>query len=669
MEERNTNTSSTMPTGIYSAVDQLTGRSLNGQSANGQSATGHAPSGQSANGRVPGGQSANGQSANGRVPGGVPKTVQPHITPGEPSETRTMVLPAGRRSLTMQARFIRVLAFAAWLFVRVLFWQVYARRYFPDWVDRTNLRRWTKYARQYSRFAIALGGVHIKAGQFISTRVDALPEQIIRELEGLQDEVPTVDFKKVRHVIETDLGPINTRYAWFNETPIAAASLGQVHRAHLMNGDKVVVKVQRPGIREICYTDLAAMRIVATIASRFGFISRRADPVALVEEFGRVLLEELSYEHEARNAARFAAIYEHDMGVYIPTFYPEHSTDRVLTLEDVTSIKITDFAALERAGISRKIVAKRLMDTYLRQTFEHFIFHADPHPGNLFVYPLPLEDGEVYREGARPFYLIFIDFGMTGTLTRQIADGMVNTLAAVLNRDPHRLVQSYNQLGFILPGADLTRIEEATRAAFDTVWGLSMTEMRELDFDEVQNVAAEFNDLIKTMPFYIPQDFIYLGRTISILSGMCTNLDPSFNPWHELEPYARRLVAKGFGVNVSLNANDGNSILRSLFNGDGSQILMNLGQRLVRQSRTPDLALEVMEDALAGNIRVIVEPSPGFRQQFARMERQAAKTNRLILFGSLLIAATLLYTAGETSLALAGYGLCALGSFYGFLKG
>lgn len=595
-----------------------------------------------------------------------------------PAET-TVEEPAGRsRSLRMQWRFWRTLVFAGFLFARLVFWQVFIRKYFPDWVDRTNMRRWRKYARQYRRFAIALGGVYIKLGQFISTRVDILPEEIIKELESLQDEVPSIKFNRIRSVIESELGSVDARYAYISSVPVAAASLGQVHRARLhgidgADGEKVIIKVQRPGIRAICYTDLAAMRVVARVAMRWSFISNRCDAGGLVDEFGKVLLEELSYKHEAHNAARFAEMFKHDMGVYIPAVYYEHSTDHVLTMEDVTSIKITDYAAIEAAGISRKAVAKRLMDTYLPQVFDHYFFHADPHPGNLFVYPLPVEDENVdFGPQGRPFYLIFVDFGMTGTLVRQIADGIVSTMFAVLARDHKRLVRSYVDLGFVLPGADIARIEEATKAAFDQVWGLSMADMRDIDYKQVADLAHEFNDLIFAMPFYIPQDFIYLGRTISILSGMCTSLDPEYNPWHELQPYTERLIARGFGVDMPPDAGRlalGAPILQSLFSGSGTQALRAIGQEVVRRTITPiTRADDVLQRLDEGEIHVIAELSAVHRQQLKRLERETRRTSRAVFFGSVLVASTVLYTSGETTLAAIGAAVCALTLLFGSLR-
>ncbi|MFW5708635.1 MAG: ABC1 kinase family protein [Chloroflexota bacterium] len=578
------------------------------------------------------------------------------------------------RSLRLQWRFWRTLVFAAWIFARVLFWQIYVNRVFPGYVDRTNLKRWAKYAREFRRFAIARGGVFIKLGQFISTRVDILPEEIIRELEALQDEVPTIRFARIEAVLREELGDINQYFAWISQEPVAAASLGQVHRAQLRNDERVVVKVQRPGIRNICYTDLAAMRVVARVAMQFRFISRRADARGLVEEFGTVLLEELSYKHEAYNAARFQEIFKDDPGVYIPSVYYNLSTDRVLTMEDVTSIKISDFDALDRAGISRKAVAKRLMDTYLPQVFNHYFFHADPHPGNLFIYPLPVPDENAdFGPEGRPFYLIFIDFGMTGSLTHEIADGMVTTLYSVLTRDAEGLINSYQKLGFLLPGADVDRIIEAARTAFDQVWGLSMAELRSVDYDRIIDLANEFNDLMLSMPFYIPQDFIYLGRTISILSGMCTSLDPQFNPWLEMEPYTETLIARGFGMDIPrdrfLSYQGRLSIVTSLFSGNGSKVLRTVGEEMVRRALGPlSRADDTLKQLQKGDLRITADLSVAHRQQLRRIEKESRTTSRAVFFGSMLITSTLFYLNGDTTIAAIGYILCTLTLIVGVLK-
>jgi predicted unusual protein kinase regulating ubiquinone biosynthesis (AarF/ABC1/UbiB family) len=328
----------------------------------------------------------------------------------------------------------------------------------------------------------------------------------------------------------------------------------------------------------------------------------------------------------------------------------------VITIEDVTSIKIDDFAALDAAGIDRRAVAKRLMETYLKQIFEDRYFHADPHPGNLFIYPLDESQAEGQDSGAgRPFYLIFIDFGMTGTLTQNIVNGLVGTLSAVITRDSRKLIESYAQLGFLLPGADLDRLEEATRAVFDQIWGMSMQQMSSMSFDTMAEVGTQFNDLLFEMPFQVPQDFIYLGRTISILSGMSTTLDPTFNPWNEMQPYTQRLIMMRDEDSGTVL---GSPFLGSLLSGNAPQALLNIGQTIlgIGQSSSRD-AIARLE---RGEIKLKVDPSPAMQRQLNRLEARERRTYRAVLFGSLLITTTLLYTNGDLIPALIGGGLTAL---------
>lgn len=561
----------------------------------------------------------------------------------------------------MTLRFWRIVLFSTWLFARIVFWQVVLKRWMPERVERTNLARWCKYAREFRGFAVTLGGMMIKLGQFISTRADVLPPEVIAELASLRDEVPSVPTDEIRAIVEHELGPISEHFEWFDDRPVAAASLGQAHRAKLRSGDRVVVKVQRPGIDEICYTDLDALKLVARFASHVRFIRRRADTVALVDEFGRVLLEELSYRNEARNAERFAAVFRDDTGVYIPQVYHELSTDRVLTLEDVTTIKIDDYAALEAAGINRKAVAQRLMDTYLKQVFEERFFHADPHPGNLFVYPLAA-DGEQGHSplGGRPFYLIFIDFGMTGSLTPQLSAGMVNTMAAVVTRDAQKLIHSYAELGFLMPDADTDRLEQATKAVFDQVWGMSMAEIGNVGYDQMANIGSEFSDLIFSMPFQVPQDFIYLGRTMSILMGMATSLDPTFNPWHELMPYTQKLMAQGLSASGDATAQAAGALIGSplggLLSGAGGQVLANLGQSLLGRGGS-SAALDILTRMERGDIKLTMQPDRAFEERLARIEAQGRRTVRAVLAGSGLVTSTLLYTHGDTTVAVVGYAI------------
>lgn len=565
------------------------------------------------------------------------------------------------RTLRMQVRFGRLVIYAGLLFFRIIFWHIFIGRYMPDYVERTSLNRWKKYARGFRALAIHYGGVMIKLGQFISTRSDILPQEIIDELASLRDEVPSVPTEKIRTIIEKEIGAIPENFTRFDEKPVAAASLGQVHRARLHNGDRVVIKVQRPGIDEVCYTDLAALDVVAHVAMRFRFIRKRMDAVALGREFGRVLLEELSYTHEAANAARFAEIFKDNHGVYIPTVYPHLTTERVIVIEDVTTLKLDDHAGLEAAGISRLAVAKRLMNTYMEQIFVERFFHADPHPGNIFVYPLPEDAENAHLQdagGGRPFYLIFIDFGMTGTLTQQIVNGLIGTLQAVITRDPKRLIESYGQLGFLLPGTDVERLEEATRAVFDQVWGLSMQQMSSISFDSMAEIGAEFSDLLFNMPFQVPQDFIYLGRTVSILSGLATSLDPNFNPWSEMQPFTQKLITQTAAATPTLF---GSPVLSNLLSGNAPAALLSLGQTVIERAINPNgKANSILERLESGSLKMRVEPTASYQRQLQRIESQQKKTGKAVVFGSILITSAIFFTSGETVIGAAGFVLAGI---------
>jgi len=549
-------------------------------------------------------------------------------------------------------RYQRTLWFAAWLFARVLLWEVALRWLAGEGIVRrgrpARLRRW---AHEFREMAAAMGGVMIKLGQFISSRVDILPPEILAELATLQDEVPTVPFVAIRQRIEDELGPLAEHFSIFNEAPVAAASLGQAHRARLPDGDRVVVKVLRPGIHALVATDLKALSVVAGWAMKLPFIRRRANVPALLDEFSVVLWRELDYRQEARNAERFRAMFTADPGVYIPQVYPTCSTGCVLTLEDVSAIKLTDYAAISAAGVDRRDVARRLVDTYLEMVFVERFFHADPHPGNLFVYPLPAEapsgNGQ-HRSGkallGRPFYLVFVDFGMVGHLTPEIAQSLHETLLALTTRDAHRLVRSYESLGVLLPGADLDRIEAAARATFDRVWGLSMAEISAMPLSEASSLASEFKDLLFSLPFQVPQDLLYLARAVGILTGMATGLDPGYDPWHEILPFATRVLGGDGAVPVP-----------------PSHSLRDTGLDLLRRAaQLPLVAEDVLRRADQGALAVRAVPSADLDQRLAALERAQRRTTGAVMFAALLVSTTILYTAGEHVLSALGLGLTGL---------
>lgn len=455
-------------------------------------------------------------------------------------------------------RYRRILFFSARILAGFIYWDILLPRIgLRKFALQTRSRRVQHSAQAFRALAIQMGGVLIKIGQFLSTRVDVLPKEFTDELQGLQDEVPAENFDDIRRVAESELGaPLEEKYAVFDTLPLAAASLGQVHKAKLLQKDAlnqpdpskkvvldVVVKIQRPNIEALIETDLAALRTVSGWLMKYPPVHKRANLPSLLDEFSRVLYEEVDYLSEGRNAEVFAENFRDNPGIRIPQVIWTHTTTRVLTLENVFAIKITDYDLITAAGINRSDVSDRLLDIYFKQIFEDGFFHADPHPGNLFVYPLQWHTA-VQTNGSVPWQLTFVDFGMVGQLPANTKAGMREMVIGVGTKDAARVVKSYQMLGLLLPGADLRQIEIAQAKVFDRFWGMNMTELTQLSPEELREISREFRDLIYTMPFQIPQDFIFLARTVGILSGICTGLDPLLNLWEHLAPYAGKLIAE-----------------------------------------------------------------------------------------------------------------------------
>lgn len=443
----------------------------------------------------------------------------------------------------LRGRYRRILRFFAGVIVRFVWWDVILRRLgMRARVVRTRDERYRREAARFRALAVAMGGVMIKIGQFLSSRLDVLPREVTDELANLQDEVPAESFAAIRALAEAELGAsLEDRYAHVEQVPLAAASLGQVHRAtlgpeHDAGFRDVVIKVQRPGIDRIVHTDLSALQRVGRWLMRYRPIRKHADVPALLREFAATLNEEIDYVHEADNAETFRANFADDPRVRVPRVVRSLSTQRVLTLEDVSAIKITDYAAITAAGVERATVAERLISVYLQQIFEDGFVHADPHPGNLFVTPGEPDAPDGWR-------LTFVDFGMVARVPDTVRESLRELLIGVGTRDSSRVVKAYQRLDMLLPGADVVAIERAEAAVFDRYWGLSMKELRTIDPAEVREFAHQYRDLLLDLPFQVPQNLIYVVRTVAILSGMCTGLDPDVNLWTQVGPYAQRLVA------------------------------------------------------------------------------------------------------------------------------
>lgn len=522
-----------------------------------------------------------------------------------------------------RARYRRILRFASW-HLAVAWWYeiVLPRLGLLKLTERTRAKRMQRFARRFHVLAVDLGGLMIKVGQFMSSRLDVLPPEITKELEGLQDEVPPVPFAAIRALAEAELGvSLSQVFTSVDEHPVAAASLGQAHRARLApllaedtGLQSVVLKVQRPGIDQVVDVDLAALRRVGGWLRRVRIVSDRVDMPALVEEFAATSLEEIDYLHEAASSERFAADFADDSRVSVPAVVWERTTRRVLTLEDVTAIKITDADALRAAGIDPATVAPVFAAVMFDQLFTNGFFHADPHPGNIFVTLVVAGEGEL------PWKLTFIDFGMMGEVPPTTRRGLRKLLIAAASRDGKGLVDAIRDLGVLLPSAETTELERAMTALFARFGGMGFAELREVDPREFRDFATQFGDVVRALPFQLPENFLLIIRAISLTSGVCSALDPEFNLWNSVEPYASQLLRDERGNVVQ----------------DLGREALEIATVAARLPKRLDAAIARLED---GGVAVT---NPRLEQRVARLDRSVGRVISAVLFTALLVAGAVL---------------------------
>jgi predicted unusual protein kinase regulating ubiquinone biosynthesis (AarF/ABC1/UbiB family) len=519
----------------------------------------------------------------------------------------------------MRARYNRILRFASRYLVQTWWYELFLPRIGLQRVaDRTRSRRMLHIARRFRVLAIDLGGLMIKVGQFMSSRLDVLPPEVTTELEGLQDEVPPVAFPAIRRLAEAELGvPFESAFSFVDETPVAAASLGQAHRARLSEADAaqtglldVIIKIQRPGIDAIVDVDLAALRRVGGWLSRVRLVSDRVDMPSLVEEFAHTSLEEIDYLHEGQNAERFAENFAGDARVTVPELVWERTTRRVLTMQDVTAIKANDGAALRAAGIDPSEVATVFASVMFDQLFIHGFFHADPHPGNIFV--TPRADGS--------WGFTFIDFGMMGEVPPTLRQGLRRLLIAAASRDGKGMVSGIQQVGVLLPSADTTELERAMTTLFSRFGGMGFAELQEVDPREFRAFAEEFGHVVRTLPFQLPENFLLIVRAMSLTSGLCSSLDPKFNIWDAVEPYSAQLIRS-----------EGGNVVQDL-----AKQAMSVAGTLARlPQRLDDLTTRIEEG------RITLQ-TPQLDRRIGALERIGQRVISAILFAALLLGGILL---------------------------
>jgi predicted unusual protein kinase regulating ubiquinone biosynthesis (AarF/ABC1/UbiB family) len=529
----------------------------------------------------------------------------------------------------MRARYRRILWFAARYLVQTWWYELFLPRVgLGRLAARNRSARLRRIAQHFHLLAIDLGGLMIKVGQFMSSRLDVLPPEITKELEGLQDEVPPVPFPAIRALAEAELGvTLERAYSFVDPTPVAAASLGQVHRARLSDDDAaetglfdVVVKIQRPGIDKIIDVDLSALRRVGGWLSHVRLVADRVDMPALVEEFAFTSLEEIDYLHEAAGAERFAQDFAGDARVSVPDVVWERTTRRVLTLQDVTAIKINDVEELRAAGIDPSEVANEFAAVMFDQLFVHGYFHADPHPGNIFVTPLDGARDPGADAAGRTWKFTFVDFGMMGDVPDTLREGLRKVLIAAASRDGKGMVDGIRKVGVLLPSADTAELERAMTKLFARFGGMGFAELQKVDPREFRAFAVEFGDVVRSLPFQLPENFLLIVRAMSLTSGMCSSLDPAFNIWNAVEPYSAQLIRA-----------EGGNLLQDVT----KRAMSALGTVGRLPERLDNLATRLEEGTLSMQ-------TPRLERRLSSIDRTVRRVISAILFAALLIGGILL---------------------------
>jgi ubiquinone biosynthesis protein len=373
-----------------------------------------------------------------------------------------------------------------------------------------------------------LGPTFVKLGQLLSTRADLLSPDYRAELTKLQDAAPAVPSDVVEDIIARELhadAPADAAFATFDAVPLACASVGQAHSVMLHDGVEVVVKVRRPHVVEEMQQDLEIIQNFAARASRYSKTVARYDVVGLADEFVQTLRAQLDYLQEARNAERFAANFADDPWVQIPRVFPELTTSRVITLERIRGMKITDLTALDRAGLDRHVLAERMALIVAKMIFEDGFFHADPHPGNFFIEPTG-------RIG-------IVDFGMVGTLDDRLRRQLASLLNGFLRQDPGRLTDAVLALGTATEVVDRARLRQDLAGLLERYFGRSIGEV------SLRSAIGGLLEIARRHRLRVPRDLSLLFTVLIVAEGVVAELDPDFRFVEALAPYARRHLLTG----------------------------------------------------------------------------------------------------------------------------
>lgn len=509
--------------------------------------------------------------------------------------------------------------FDIWYFVLILLFKFW--RNSKKWTYSGGFTQEKLIARRKIQAAwirenlLELGPTFIKVGQLFSTRADLFPVEYVEELSKLQDRVPAFSYEQSVTIIESDLSkPISKLFRSFDPTPLAAASLGQVHKAQLHSGEEVVVKIQRPGLKQLFTIDLAILKRITRYFQNHPRWGKGRDWLGIYEECCRILWEETDYLNEGRNADTFRRNFRTADWVKVPRVYWRYTSPRVLTLEYLPGIKISHYDAIEAAGLDRKILAKLGAKAYLQQLLNDGFFHADPHPGNLAVNP----------DGA----LIFYDFGMMGQIKTNVRENLMEMLFGITEKNADRVLTSMIDLGALTPLDDPGPVRRSVQFMLDNFMDKPFEEQ------SVSQISEDLFEIAYDQPFRFPATFTFVMRAFSTLEGVGKGLDPEFNFMEVAQPFAFQIMNDFKGKNGN---NFGNTILDELGRqaGQFSTTALSLPRRLE----------DTIDKLERGDLRLRVRSLESERL-LRRLSGMQMATNYSLFICAFILSATILVVNG-----------------------
>jgi predicted unusual protein kinase regulating ubiquinone biosynthesis (AarF/ABC1/UbiB family) len=445
-------------------------------------------------------------------------------------------------------------------------------------------------ANQLRELLTALGPTYIKVGQALSTRPDLIRQEFLDELIQLQDQLPPFSTQLAFQIIESQLRkPIEDLYREISPEPIAAASLGQVYKARLHTGEEVAVKVQRPNLMPVITLDLFLLRWASTWITPFLPLNIGQNLTLIVDEFGVKLFEEIDYLNEGRNAEKFAANFQDDPTVKVPSIYWRYTSRTVLTLEWINGIKLIDVEGIRKAGLDRDALIKICVNCAMRQLLEFGFFHADPHPGNLFVLP----DGRV----------AFIDFGMMDQLAQHTKETIAGSVVHLINKDYLSLTKDFVELGFLTADVDISPIIPALERVLDNAIGESVGNFN------FKVITEEFSDLVYQYPFRVPAQFSLIIRSLVTQEGVALSLNPDF-----------KIVEIGYPY-----------VAQRLLNGETPEMRQRLIEVVLKDGKIQWQRLENMIDIARTDGGFDLLPTAQMGMQFLMSEEGRVLRNQLVL--------------------------------------